>query len=447
MQHSSAVVSRRQMAMKGDDSSSAGSSPASMIYRYPRPSTAALGYMGGNSTINGSESSRIASLHAWDSNRHLLGNPQYSPAAKIIARQASRHTDAPDSTYKGRTSAGTRPSTADSSQHKHAAKGQATKYHVWFNSLKGNEYHAKGRGSSKKQAAISSSHLQRVENRVKLLVATGALRVATRALVPLLTQLCIVIWSTIHAVGMQQDSQEISYAIAVILLSLQGTLDMVLYYVFDTRVEEPDTGLPNHFPQASNLNLATVTSNSSNAYIEQQNQVRPPSLAHLRNGVHSTKRTSAGAQLYSSHCSHHGLGIQCENRRISGHYQFHETSGLVARPQTPSFARLPYSKRPLSRRSADTGHGSNGEPGMLEQKFMFNTDSLNICKASRTSNAMQSDTLNGSEHIEWSQMDSCGISMHCDTTRASQYSGTGAQHRRSMVPVLSGWEEVELEDA
>ncbi|KAJ1726562.1 hypothetical protein LPJ72_006298, partial [Coemansia sp. Benny D160-2] len=77
--------------------------------------------------------------------------------------------------------------------------------------------------------------MQRIERRVHRLVTTGAVRVAARALVPLLTQLCMVVWSTMHSGSQNQQIQDALYPAAIILLSLQGLLDMMLYYVFDTQ--------------------------------------------------------------------------------------------------------------------------------------------------------------------------------------------------------------------
>ncbi|KAJ2330292.1 hypothetical protein GGH92_009588, partial [Coemansia sp. RSA 2673] len=78
-----------------------------------------------------------------------------------------------------------------------------------------------------------------------------------------------------------------------------------------------------------------------------------------------------------------------------------------------------------------------------EQRFVFNVDSLNIRRADRTSNAMQSDTLHdGSDCVAWSHMD--GLSAH-DARCSSQFSAPhGTQQHR--YPVLSGWEETDMEE-
>ncbi|KAJ2830510.1 hypothetical protein IWW50_000237 [Coemansia erecta] len=89
----------------------------------------------------------------------------------------------------------------------------------------------------------SFGQLHRIEQRIHVLISTGALRVAMRALVPLLTQLPLVIWSTIHT---QTGGAYTVYVCAILLLSTQGLLDMMLYYIFDTQNDAPSVSIEGH---------------------------------------------------------------------------------------------------------------------------------------------------------------------------------------------------------
>ncbi|KAJ2354938.1 hypothetical protein GGF43_002977 [Coemansia sp. RSA 2618] len=89
----------------------------------------------------------------------------------------------------------------------------------------------------------SVGQLHRIEQRIHVLISTGALRVAMRALVPLLTQLPLVIWSTIHT---QTGGAYTVYVCAILLLSTQGLLDMMLYYIFDTQNDAPSVSIEGH---------------------------------------------------------------------------------------------------------------------------------------------------------------------------------------------------------
>ncbi|KAJ2409102.1 hypothetical protein GGF41_006613, partial [Coemansia sp. RSA 2531] len=86
----------------------------------------------------------------------------------------------------------------------------------------------------------TQGQMQRIERRVHMLVATGALRVATRAMVPLVTQLCMVVWSTLHSINASDGVLTKVYAAAILLLSTQGLLDMALYHIFDTQADNSD---------------------------------------------------------------------------------------------------------------------------------------------------------------------------------------------------------------
>ncbi|KAJ2455105.1 hypothetical protein EV183_001034 [Coemansia sp. RSA 2336] len=93
----------------------------------------------------------------------------------------------------------------------------------------------------------STGQLQRIEQRIHVLIATGALRVGMRAMVPLLTQLPLVAWSSSYTV---QPPSHLLYIAAILLLSIQGLLDMMLYYIFDTQNDQPTVSLPSHLVQS-----------------------------------------------------------------------------------------------------------------------------------------------------------------------------------------------------
>ncbi|KAJ2650101.1 hypothetical protein IWW40_002647 [Coemansia sp. RSA 1250] len=93
----------------------------------------------------------------------------------------------------------------------------------------------------------STGQLQRIEQRIHVLIATGALRVGMRAMVPLLTQLPLVAWSSSYTV---QPHTHLLYIVAILLLSIQGLLDMMLYYIFDTQNDQPTVSLPSHLVQS-----------------------------------------------------------------------------------------------------------------------------------------------------------------------------------------------------
>ncbi|ORX69120.1 hypothetical protein DL89DRAFT_268143 [Linderina pennispora] len=254
------------------------------------------------------------------------------------------------------------------------------------------------------------SHLQRIEARVRILVATGALRVGARALVPVLTQLAMVVWSTLHSLGASTHVCYVAYAVAIMLLSLQGTLDMALYYIFDTHSDAAShASLPYYFfPQHSSIRHLPATASSQQFWCRRSSDRK-----------HATPmRTSSSSNPHRSAYKH---PLQSAHHR--------------------SFSLSP-------------GYDS------ALRKFTFNADSLNMRRAhNRTSNAMQSDTLHGSEHMAWSHIDtSSALSMRAvDTISVSQYSTHQqasflATPRMQMpgtrpMPVLTGWEEVDLEDA
>ncbi|KAJ2366564.1 hypothetical protein H4S02_010450, partial [Coemansia sp. RSA 2611] len=89
--------------------------------------------------------------------------------------------------------------------------------------------------------------LRRIEERIQVLIATGAMRVAMRAMVPLLTQLPLVAWSSVYAGGRHRAHS--LYMAATLALSIQGLLDMMLYYIFDTQNDAPTLSMPSHYAQ------------------------------------------------------------------------------------------------------------------------------------------------------------------------------------------------------
>ncbi|KAJ2322248.1 hypothetical protein IWW52_000201 [Coemansia sp. RSA 2704] len=93
----------------------------------------------------------------------------------------------------------------------------------------------------------STGQLRRIEERIQVLIATGAMRVAMRAMVPLLTQLPLVAWSSVYAGGRHRAHS--LYMAATLALSIQGLLDMMLYYIFDTQNDAPTLSMPSHYAQ------------------------------------------------------------------------------------------------------------------------------------------------------------------------------------------------------
>ncbi|KAI8320547.1 hypothetical protein GQ54DRAFT_305451 [Martensiomyces pterosporus] len=610
-QYHRGIAGRRQMVW--GDSSGTGSRPSSVIAgRLPRLSVAAIGYAGGSSGLtNDSESSKLASIHPWDSNRRLLHKRSYSPTtassgicgrslkshysvssarlhpadsplpqAAILAhrsiadtiaggylagaspklRRIAKHMSMPlgaatanlaaarerDAEYQQgqrRQLSGYQESGLPATPHRHYSTGAvfadsrpalphqpnmavpasaapplpqqetghrkrknmslevldntaattsvpsapspttepAAKLRVAFDSLRASGHWAKDKVLNKKPMGAAPSHIQRVERRVKLLVATGALRVGTRALVPLLTQLGMVVWSTLQATGVHQQSRETAYAVAALLLSMQGTLDMALYYIFDTQMDTSDASLSYYFPPSSHRNIfATGNSSSRMEFLhsgsflhhpqqqQQVQQLRRPSLIHLQSDVYYVDRRLSDCQppinphRYHQHHNHHnrqyGLGISLD-RKHQRQQQSQLAQSAAANSTAPSSqaATPAFHRRSLSLVSVNvrrgTGNGSSTSGGVADaagQKFTFNVDSLNMRRINRSSNAMQSDTLNGSDNMAWSHLDDSGMSVRGDTASILQYSpirgGAPVPHHRHIMPVLNGWEEVELEE-
>ncbi|KAJ2214864.1 hypothetical protein IW140_004224 [Coemansia sp. RSA 1813] len=368
--------------------------------------------------------------------------------------------------------------------------------------------------------------MQRIERRVRRLVTTGAVRVATRALVPLITQLCMVAWSTMHSLDnaagsvakqLHHKEEDGMYAAAAILLSLQGFLDMLLYYVFDTQANVSEVSLQSYFPPPTNAHYSTdkdaagaasvgvrgFFNRSSLSYTHHQHQ---PSLMHLPGDIYYSgsqydiqqqlrhvpssiyRKSPLDQQHFFPHhraqhncCFHHKPSLTSLAGNSGGassfvpdHLHGRWTAGTPQQQQPQRQQQWQFHSRPASSASEDSSN--NG------RKFAFSTDSLNIRRiADRTSNAMQSDTLNGSDCMAWSHMDALSIQ---DVNSISQLSTAGPpppagnlvpapythQHQQQQqqqlllqqghnshvtsyrpfsyqhMPVLNGWEEADLEE-
>ncbi|KAJ1641786.1 hypothetical protein LPJ64_006288 [Coemansia asiatica] len=330
----------------------------------------------------------------------------------------------------------------------------------------------------------SHGQIQRIERRVHTLVATGALRVATRAMVPLVTQLCMVIWSTMHSLLPEPDSEKdpVIYSVAIILLSLQGIIDMALYFIYDTHSDASEVSLPSSaYPMlASSHHVNTIhaagataggggygKSPMGNYYA----QTRQPSLLHLHGDIYYgssyTPRGSQDAYTHHHYNNMHGLRHwgSAVTRQTPNQYQ--RSNSLTSTNSNGSHLSTSgnYAITGAATTGATGGGGSDGrvngltnisvngtrsasvaigDPSNLDRRFAFNLESLNIRRVDRTSNAMQSDTLNGSDCMAWSHTD--GLSVHDATSSISLFSASGPLHNQSHRPVLNGWEEIELED-
>ncbi|KAJ2869009.1 hypothetical protein GGI22_000516 [Coemansia erecta] len=303
--------------------------------------------------------------------------------------------------------------------------------------------------------------IQRIERRIHRLLTTGAVRVATRALVPLITQLCMVAWSTMHSLGnsttaasrqihrsVKDGEEDAMYAAAVILLSLQGLLDMFLYYAFDTQANVSEVSLQSYFPSAnrqygSDKDATTAAASGVRGFFDRSSAMsyaqQQPSLMHLPGDIYySGSRYSYDTQHQLKHLpsSIYRKSPLDQQHFFPHHRAAHHNCCFHHKPSLTSL----------------TGNG-NG------------TSSLNIRRiADRTSNAMQSDTLNGSDCVAWSHMDALSIQ---DANSISQFSTTGPpSHQQQQqqqqghnphvtnyrpfscqhMPVLNGWEEADLEE-
>ncbi|KAJ2403226.1 hypothetical protein GGI23_000095 [Coemansia sp. RSA 2559] len=356
--------------------------------------------------------------------------------------------------------------------------------------------------------------IQRIERRIHRLLTTGAVRVATRALVPLITQLCMVAWSTMHSLGnsttaasrqihrsVKDGEEDAMYAAAVILLSLQGLLDMFLYYAFDTQANVSEVSLQSYFPSAnrqygSDKDATTAAASGVRGFFDRSSAMsyaqQQPSLMHLPGDIYySGSRYSYDTQHQLKHlpssiyrkspldqqhffphhraahhncCFHHKPSLTSLTGNGNGTSSFTSDQlhgrWATGTPQQPQGHQQQQQQSwQIHSRSASTDSSNNG------RKFAFSTDSLNIRRiADRTSNAMQSDTLNGSDCVAWSHMDALSIQ---DANSISQFSTTGPpSHQQQQqqqqghnphvtnyrpfscqhMPVLNGWEEADLEE-
>lgn len=241
------------------------------------------------------------------------------------------------------------------------------------------------------QSAIRNSvrpQMKQIERRVHALVAIGAVRVGSRALVPLITHAIMVVWSTLHSINALASIQSHLYAAAIILFSLQGLLDMALYFYFDTQSDASEMALPS----------ANTTSTGIHTQQPQpQPQPQPPVPIQTANGLYS-----------------YDMDWQASS---NWQYMYH-------------LPRMTMAER--------RGYMSNGTATNEANQFAFNTDSLNIHRLDRTSNARQSDTLRGSDCMERPPI-------HHQTNSDNEESPPSLSHYPHF-PVLNGWDEDENEE-
>ncbi|KAI7821445.1 hypothetical protein BX661DRAFT_188330 [Kickxella alabastrina] len=310
--------------------------------------------------------------------------------------------------------------------------------------------------------------MQRIERRVHTLVATGALRVAMRAMVPLLTQLCMVIWSTMHSlIPVSSNKDSVLYAVAILLLSLQGLLDMALYFIFDTHSHTSEVSLPSYnYPVFSPSHPAHTMSNSKNGRSPDANCTRAhrPSLQNLPGDVYYG--SSMSRDSHDAHLKHHLYYCQQQQQQQQNRQmQCSSADKVCQQPLSPRHWDPRHVHNFYRRSNSITSLASSGASGDIsgdnvggktvqaainattnaaDRKFTFNIDSLNIRRVDRTSNAMQSDTLHGSDSMAWSHID--GLSMRDAKSSISILSATAPAHNQHHRPTLNDWEEIELED-
>ncbi|KAJ2076654.1 hypothetical protein H4R24_005579 [Coemansia sp. RSA 988] len=315
----------------------------------------------------------------------------------------------------------------------------------------------------------AAGQIRRIEQRVHVLIATGALRVATRAMVPLITQLAMVVWSTSYSLGLLRASRGLLYTTAILMLSTQGLLGMMLYYIFDTQSDASTISLPSYMPHPEDSNNVSAAPQASHhAFVDgrSRRRVSQPnasataaahqSLSHLQNDVyyvpHASYERQKSHSQYKTSCSSGSRRCFCHTQqppnrqqREPTHSQYrHYYNGmrmsldqdnplLVPRNCWGSKARAGSQQRSVSLGSVRTG----------DHNPLSNIEGLNIRRVDRTSNAMQSDTLNGSECVAWSHLDTQST---FDDASVSRFSTTAplTQHHR---PVLNGWEETDLEES
>ncbi|KAJ2774571.1 hypothetical protein IWQ56_000523 [Coemansia nantahalensis] len=281
-------------------------------------------------------------------------------------------------------------------------------------------------GSSTRDA--SARHMRRIERRVHMLISTGAMRMAARSVVPFATQLAMVVWSTVYAANRGASSHPALYAAAILLLSTQGLLDMMLYYIFEMQPDESVASLPGF--SSTTLSGASAGASARDNWSGSRPTNQWASAAHLpRDARRDSGRSYAAHRALPPYyccgcpgCQRPSQDQSCYRRTSSRLHHQPQPLLLAGKPGAP-------------RRSST---GGNGDPWPL-----FALEPLIFRRADRSSNAMQSDTLHGSDCAAWSHMDALSL---CDSACASRFS-TPAAPPQPRLPVLNGWGEGDSEDA
>ncbi|PIA14611.1 hypothetical protein COEREDRAFT_16749 [Coemansia reversa NRRL 1564] len=318
----------------------------------------------------------------------------------------------------------------------------------------------KGRGRA------AAGQIRRIEQRVHVLIATGALRVATRAMVPLITQLTMVVWSTLYSLGLLYTSHGSLYMTAILMLSTQGLLGMMLYYIFDTQSDASTISLPNYtsHSKGNNNTPATVPTGNHYAFLSGMGgkRVSPPSggaPAHqLQNRPHndvyyvpraSYERKKPLSQ-YKSCCN--STGQYCyhtqqqqsrqQTESIHNQYRHYYNEMRMSLDQDNSLLVTQHRWGPKAYASTYRHSDSIASARSSDHIPVSNIEGLNVRLANRTSNAMRSDTLNGSECVAWSHLDTQSNFDDGSVSRCSTSMPLTQHHR----PVLNGWEENDMEE-
>ncbi|KAJ1853296.1 hypothetical protein GGH12_004631 [Coemansia sp. RSA 1822] len=153
----------------------------------------------------------------------------------------------------------------------------------------------------------TTGQLHRIEQRIHVLISAGALRVGMRATVPLLTQLPLVIWSTLHTT----NDPQLMYAVAILMLSIQGLLDMMLYYIFDTQNDAARVSLPSHIvaPAAGDVGqVRSVSRIQSDVYFAERAAL-PPHMRYISHARHSVPVPGAPSLCARARQSAHTVSL------------------------------------------------------------------------------------------------------------------------------------------
>ncbi|KAJ2609081.1 hypothetical protein H4S08_004201 [Coemansia sp. RSA 1365] len=319
----------------------------------------------------------------------------------------------------------------------------------------------KGRGRT------AVGQIRRIEQRVHVLIATGALRVATRAMVPLITQLTMVVWSTLYSLGLLYTSHGSLYMTAILLLSTQGLLGMMLYYIFDTQSDASTISLPNYtsHSKGNNSTPAVVPTGNHYAFLGGigGKRVSPPSgrvparqsQSYPHNDVYYAPRASYERKKplsqYKPCCNstgqycYHTQQQQSRQQRESIHNQYRQYYNEIRMSLDQDNPLLAAQYRWGSKASAGTHRHSVSIASARSSDNIpvSNIEGLNMRRANRTSNAMQSATLNGSDCAAWSHLDTQSTFEDGSVSRFSTSMPLTQHHR----PVLNGWEENDMEEA